>query len=113
MKSRDWSIPVFIGLIALALVTILFGGCGDGVNPKPLKFKEGEIVKHKLDGRRGMVIWSMDNRPYANRYKVRFELKDNVSVSSASGLLSAKAGNGAYADVWAKEYELEKAGDKR
>lgn len=85
-------------LLLTMLLPLIFGfmGCTRPTEPEPL-FSIGEIVKSKLDGRKGMIKshYYYDE----HKYTIRFSTKEQQQISNDSSL---------YPLISMKQYEIVK-----
>jgi hypothetical protein len=66
-------------LILIVVLALFLGGCFEGI---PHKFKSGDCVKMKIDGRTGMVVRVWSNRRFV---QVRFAADTAITTDSFLG----------------------------
>jgi len=107
MKIRMKSVIICIGIVGLlgVIISVPLGVEALSVPDKPSHFfGKGDIVKMKIDGRRGMVV---GRYKYYKKYRIRFA---NQQMTTTTHLLSADGPIRAvqYSIVDVCEYELER-----
>ena len=92
---------VYVMALAFALA-VIFGGCGSS---NEHEYRPGDFVKHKIDGRVGIIISTVT---LTSDFMVRFpaqQTKSNTHLLSSDGPIEQAP----YADVICRPFELEPA----
>ena len=100
-----WYAAIPLLLFAAASLPFMVEGCSTSAEGEAKRFYSGDYVRHKLDGRVGIVI-----RDYGTEHRVlvRFvgtEVTTNVSLLGADAPVAASP----YTTIWCEQFEVERA----